>query len=95
MLVAFSVSGEHRPLACSIRQLAEYVFAKSARMSDAVRGKLPRTYRLAACAPQTTEVNHLGYNSSIKRGRAMTAGSRTTRVANCESDVFSGFTSMS
>jgi hypothetical protein len=48
----FTVSGEHRPLACSSRQLAEMLRANLEQPSRAYFRQAAGNYRLAACAPQ-------------------------------------------
>ncbi len=49
----------------------------------------------AGDTPGSTAQHRQLVSSSTRRGRAIAAGSRTSRVANRESGVFSGFTSMS
>jgi CDGSH-type Zn-finger protein len=48
-----SLSGEHRPLACSVRQLAERIWQHAQTLPPRSR-QAAANYRLAACAPQSS-----------------------------------------
>jgi hypothetical protein len=47
------ISGEHRPLACSSRLLADCRRPPAVRVATAVRGKLPRTTGQRPVLPRT------------------------------------------
>ena len=47
------VIGEHRPLACSVRRLAERIRTLTRHVEKSVRGKLPRTARQRRALPRS------------------------------------------